>query len=161
MIYSLGRRDEAPVAVTRTTRDGVPRMAVLASTAVGFLTVVANYLVPEAVFTTLLATSGAIALLVYLVIAVSQLRLRRKLADAGVEMPVRMWAYPVLTWAVIVVIPVMLVYMATRESSRLDLAMTAAIAAAVVAVGVLTSRRTSALDRDLDDPGPYRRDRVQ
>jgi GABA permease len=136
-------------------------VAVLASTAVGFLTVAANYLVPEAVFTTLLATSGAIALLVYLVIAVSQLRLRRKLEEAGVEMPVRMWAYPVLTWAVVVVIPVMLIYMATRESSRLDLAMTAAIAAAVVGVGVLLTRRASAVHRDLDDAGPHRRDRVQ
>jgi GABA permease len=161
MIYSLGRRGQAPSAVTRTTGDGVPRTAVLASTAVGFLTIVANYLVPEAVFSTLLATSGAIALLVYLVIALSQLRLRRKLEEQNVEMPVRMWAYPVLTWVVIVVIPVMLGYMATRESSRFDLAMTAAIAAVVVAVGVLTSRRGSAVHRDLDDASAHRRDRVQ
>ena len=169
MIYSLGRRGEAPVAVTRTTTDGVPRTAVLASTAVGFLTVIANYLVPEAVFATLLATSGAIALLVYLVIAVSQLRLRRKLEQAGVEMPVRMWGFPALTWAVVIVIPVMLIYMATRESSRFDLAMTAAIAAVVVAVGVLTSRRSpvahpavdSTVDDDLGDAGADRGDRVQ
>jgi GABA permease len=30
-------------------------------------------------------------------------------------MPVRMWAYPWLIWAVVIVIPVMLIYMATRE----------------------------------------------
>jgi GABA permease len=143
MIYSLGRRGQAPAAVMHTTREGVPRIAVLASTIVGFLAVIANYVFPEAVFTTLLATSGAIALLVYLVIAVSQLRLRRKLDEDGSAMPVRMWAYPVLTWAVIVVIPLMLVYMALRAGSRFDLIMTAVIALAVVAVGVVVTRRRS------------------
>jgi GABA permease len=140
MIYSLGRRGQAPAAV-RTTSKGVPRVAVLASTAAGFLTVIANYVFPEKVFATLLSTSGAIALLVYLTIAISQLRLRAKLERAGVAMPVRMWAFPYLTWLVVIVIPVMLVYMATRPSSQLDLAMTAVIAIAVVVVGVLITRR--------------------
>jgi GABA permease len=140
MIYSLGRRGDAPQAVTRTV-GGVPRTAVLASTAVGFLTVIFNYLVPEEVFSTLLATSGAIALLVYLAIAVSQLRLRRRLEQEGTHLPVRMWAYPGLTWAVVVVIPLILIYMGIREESRFDLAMTAAITAAVVAVGLVTTRR--------------------
>ncbi|HEY4419590.1 MAG TPA: GABA permease [Pseudonocardia sp.] len=161
MIYSLGRRGQAPSAVMRTTANGVPRVAVLASTAIGFLAVIANYLVPEAVFTTLLATSGAIALLVYLVVAVSQLRLRAKLEQEGADMPVRMWAYPGLTWAVVIVIPVMLIYMATRESSRFDLAMTALIAALVVVVGILTSRRGErSADLHLDDTRADRSDRV-
>lgn len=141
MIYSLGRRGQAPRAVMRTTAGGVPRIAVLASTAVGFLTVIANYVFPEEVFSTLLATSGAIALLVYLVIAVSQLRMRRRLEREDAALPVRMWAYPALTWAVIVVIPVILVYMAFREGSRFDLAMTALIAVAVVVVGIVLTRR--------------------
>jgi L-asparagine transporter-like permease len=41
-----------------------------------FLCVFANFVAPAAVFEFLLASSGAIALLVYLVIAVSQLRMR-------------------------------------------------------------------------------------
>lgn len=160
MIYSLGRRGQAPAAVMRTTGNGVPRVAVIASTVVGFVAVIANYAFPEAVFTTLLATSGAIALLVYLVIAVSQLRMRVKLEADGVEMPVRMWAYPWLTWAVVIVIPVMLVYMATRAGSRFDLAMTAVIAALVVVIGVVTTRRRSTVDVHADHAGADRRDRM-
>ncbi|WP_285659739.1 amino acid permease [Actinomycetospora sp. NBRC 106375] len=145
MLYSLGRRGQAPPAVTRTTGQGVPRFAVLGSTLVGFLAVIANYAFPEEVFSTLLATSGAVALLVYLVIAISQLRMRRTLEREGTEMPVRMWAFPALTWAVIVVIPAVLIYMGAREGSRFDLAMTGIIAVAVVIVGVvLTRRRTGA-----------------
>jgi GABA permease len=143
MIYSLGKRGQAPSAVMRTTSSGVPRWAVLASTAVGFLAVIANCVSPDKVFATLLATSGAVALLVYLCIAVSQLRLRSKLEHDGVAMPVRMWAFPYLTWAVVIIIPVMLGYMATRPSSQFDLIMTAAIAAVVVILGVLTTRRSS------------------
>jgi GABA permease len=157
MIYSLGVRGRAPAAVTRTTGDGVPRVAVLASTVVGFLAVIANYVFPEQVFATLLATSGAIALLVYLVIAISQLRLRARLEAEGATMPVRMWAFPWLTWAVVIVIPVVLVYMATRESSRLDLAMTAVIAAVIVAIGVVRTRSAHAHPGDARPDG---RDRV-
>lgn len=148
MLYSLGRRGQAPALVNRTTGQGVPRYAVLGSTLVGFLAVVANYAFPEQVFATLLATSGAIALLVYLVIAVSQLRMRRTLERDGAAMPVRMWAYPVLTWAVIVVIPAVLVYMAVREESRFDLAMTGVIALAVVVLGAVLTRRRSGVARD-------------
>ncbi|WP_255684542.1 GABA permease [Pseudonocardia sp. TRM90224] len=165
MIYSLGRRGQAPAAVMRTTAQGVPAVAVLASTAVGFLTVVANYLVPEKVFETLVATAGAIALIVYLVIAVSQLRLRRKLERSGADMPVRMWAYPWLTWAVIILIPAMLIYMATVESKQLDLAMTAILTVVVVVVGIVTTRRrgsgdSSGADVDLDHTGAHGGDRV-
>ncbi|MEJ3657342.1 GABA permease [Actinomycetes bacterium KLBMP 9759] len=161
MIYSLGIRKQAPSAVMRTTATGVPRVAVLASTAIGFLTVIANYLVPESVFDALLATSGAVALLVYLVIAVSQLRMRAKLDREGVAMPVRMWAFPWLTWAVIVVIPAMLIYMATLPSSQRDLGMTAALAVAVVVAGIVTTRRRgSSGDVDADHAGTYGKDRV-
>lgn len=51
MIYSLGRRGQAPAAVMRTTGNGVPRVAVIASTVVGFIAVIANYAFPEEVFT--------------------------------------------------------------------------------------------------------------
>jgi GABA permease len=95
------------------------------------------------------------------VVAVSQLRLRAKLEQEGADMPVRMWAYPWLTWAVVIVIPVMLIYMATRESSRFDLAMTALIAVVVVAVGIVTSRRGDrSADLHLDDTRADRSDRV-
>ncbi|STI87821.1 gamma-aminobutyrate transporter [Escherichia coli] len=52
-------------------------MAVLLSTGAAFLTVVVNYYAPAKVFKFLIDSSGAIALLVYLVIAVSQLRMRK------------------------------------------------------------------------------------
>lgn len=72
MMYSLGRRNLALRFVTRTTANGVPACAVMASSLVAFLACGANYLAPKYVFDALLSTTGAIALLVYLVIAVSK-----------------------------------------------------------------------------------------
>jgi GABA permease len=160
MIYSLGKRGQAPAAVMHTTSNGVPRVAVLASTAVGFLTVIANYLFPEDVFNVLLATSGAVALLVYLVIAISQLQMRAKFEQSGTAMPVRMWAYPYLTWAVVIVIPVMLVYMLFDADQRLNIIATAIIALVVVALGVFTTRGRSGGDVHAGHAGPYRGDGV-
>jgi hypothetical protein len=41
---------------------------------------------------------GAIAVFVDLVIALSQLRMRRELDDAGAKPAARLWAFPALTW---------------------------------------------------------------
>ena len=76
MLFSLGRRGDAPAVSKRTNKSGTPYWAVMLSTGAAFLAVFANYVAPAAVFEFLLASSGAIALLVYLVIAVSQLRMR-------------------------------------------------------------------------------------
>lgn len=56
-----------------------PLTAVIASTLFGYIAVIMNYVSPDKVFLFLVNSSGAIALLVYLAIAVSQLRLRKKL----------------------------------------------------------------------------------
>ena len=91
MLFSLGTRGDAPKIMTKLTQHGVPRIAVLASTTIGLITCLANYLFPGQVFGFLLSTTGAIALLVYLVIAISQLRLRRYYIANNIEVPFKMW----------------------------------------------------------------------
>ena len=67
------------------------------STGAAFVAVFANYVAPAAVFEFLLASSGAIALLVYLVIAISQLRMRKKRTEKGEKIEFKMWLFPGLT----------------------------------------------------------------
>ncbi len=101
MLFSLGARRDSPRAVRKLTGNGVPWVAVLASMVVGYLAVVGNYLLPEKLFAYLLATSGAVALFVYLAIAVSQFVLGRTMRAEGERAPVRIWLFPYLTIAVI------------------------------------------------------------
>ncbi len=104
MMYSLSKRGDAPKIAQVTSVSRTPVYAVLLSTAMAFLCTFANYLAPAEVFNFLLASSGAIALLVYLVIALSQLRMRKKLLAQGHQLKLKMWLFPWLTWAVILFI---------------------------------------------------------
>ncbi|MFX1767176.1 GABA permease [Paraburkholderia sp. A1RI-2L] len=140
MLFSLSVRRDAPALLRTTDHAGTPRAAVLASTAFGFLTVIANYLVPERVFSFLLATSGAIALLVYLVIAVSQLRMRGKLNMVKDDLQLKMWCFPWLTWVVIAFICGVLVVMLMGEDHRTEAAATGALAIFVVVASWLNQR---------------------
>ncbi|MHC6223519.1 GABA permease [Pseudomonas sp. X10] len=144
MLFSLSKRGDAPALAQRTTKAGTPHWAVLLSTAAAFLTVIANYLAPSQVFEFLLASSGAIALLVYLVIAVSQLRMRRQRVARGEQIAFKMWLFPGLTWAAIIFIVAVLVVMATRPDHRAEIVATALLSIAVVAAGLLVQRKRKA-----------------
>ena len=121
MAYSLSSRGDAPRAWSRVRSNGVPATAIIASSVVGFLGVIGNYVLPGEIFGYLLASSGAIALFVYLVIALSQLKMRRELDAEGTEPAVRMWAFPALTYITIAFIVGVLVLMVVRPGLRLEL----------------------------------------
>ncbi|WP_397442858.1 GABA permease [Pseudomonas chlororaphis] len=141
MLFSLGKRGDAPAASKRTNSSGTPYWAVILSTAAAFLAVFANYVAPAAVFNFLLASSGAIALLVYLVIAVSQLRMRQKRTAAGEKIAYRMWLFPGLTYAVIVFIVGVLTIMLFQEGHRMEIIATGLLSIIVIAAGLLVARR--------------------
>ncbi|WP_255353789.1 amino acid permease [Phycicoccus sp. Soil748] len=150
MAFSLSTRGEAPRAWSRVTSRGVPAFAIIASSAVGFLGVIGNYLLPEKIFGYLLASSGAIALFVYLVIALSQLRMRRTLDAEGATPAVRMWLYPGLTYVTIAFIAAVLVLMLVRPGHRLELGLSLALAAVILAIGLVRGRGRTADDAGRD-----------
>jgi L-asparagine transporter-like permease len=79
MLFAMSRLREAPAALSLTSRSGVPVLAVLGASAAGFLAVIANYFLPiTTVFSFLLDSSAAVAVVVYLCIAVTQIRGRRR-----------------------------------------------------------------------------------
>ncbi|WP_029533458.1 GABA permease [Pseudomonas asplenii] len=141
MLFSLGKRGDAPAVSRRTNASGTPYWAVMLSTGAAFLTVFANYVAPAAVFEFLLASSGAIALLVYLVIAASQLRMRRQRIAKGETIDFKMWLFPGLTWAVIVFIVAVLTVMLFQDAHRVEILATGLLSVLVVAAGLLVSRR--------------------
>ncbi|MCP2161603.1 GABA permease [Williamsia serinedens] len=140
MLFSLGDRGDAPRVVRSLTSKGVPWVAVLLSMVIGFLAVVGNYVLPDKIFGYLLATSGAVALFVYLAIACSQLRLGRTLRATGERPPVRMWLFPYLTSAVIVFIVAVLVLMAFDKGQQQAIGFSVISAVVIIALGVWRQR---------------------
>jgi L-asparagine transporter-like permease len=123
-----------------TSSEGVPRAAVIASTVLGAAITVWSYFMPAGLFEFLLASSGAIALLVYLAIAVSQLRMRGILRRQNVELTFRMWLFPWLTWLVIVFICAALAVMMITPEHRTEVSTTIGLALAISFIGLVTSR---------------------
>lgn len=143
MLYSLSRRQDAPAAASRTTRSGTPWVAVIASTAAAFIAVICNYLAPAAVFEFLLASSGAIALLVYLVIAASHLVLRKKREARGETLSYRMWLFPGLTWATMVFIVGIPISMLFNPQHRSEIIATGLLTLAVLVTSRIVHHKRS------------------
>jgi len=139
MLFVLAARREAPVRLITVNRRGVPIWAILLSTVVGFLCVIAAYVSPDTVFLFLLNSSGAIILFVYLMIAISQFLLRRRTPKA--ELKVRMWGFPVLTLLTIAAIVAVLVSMGVDAASRSQLLLSLLAFAVVLALYFLFGRR--------------------
>ncbi|MEU5316459.1 amino acid permease [Streptomyces sp. NPDC021056] len=139
--YSLVARGQGPKALGRVS-SGVPRVAVLVSCVFGFVCVLLSYWRPDDVFSWLLNMIGAVILVVWGFIAVSQLRLRRQLERAAPErLTVRMWAFPVLTWVAMAGMAAIFVLMAREADTRVQLYFTGGMTVVLAAVGYAWQRR--------------------
>ncbi|MCT9087603.1 amino acid permease [Streptomyces sp. ASQP_92] len=140
MAGSLVSRGQGPKVLGRIS-GGVPRVAVLTSSAFGFVCVLLSYWRPDDIFQWLLNTIGAIILVVWFFIAVSQLLLRRRLErEAPAKLVVRMWLYPWLTWVALVGMAVVFVLMAREDGTRVQLYYTGGLTLALAIVGYIRQR---------------------
>jgi GABA permease len=133
MLFAMAQNGDAPRAFSKVNKKGVPVYAILGCTAISYISVIFNYLSPDKIFLFLVNASGGVALLVYLVIAFSQLRLRRKYEKENPEaLKIKMWLFPYLTYATILVITTIFIMMAFIDSLRSQFYLTALIAVFVV-----------------------------
>ncbi|MFG2356152.1 amino acid permease [Streptomyces sp. NPDC048521] len=138
--YSLVARGQGPKALARLS-GGVPRIAVLTSCFFGFLCVLLSYWRPNDVFSWLLNMIGAVILVVWIFIAVSQLLLRRRIErEAPEKLVVRMWAFPWLTWIALAGMAAIFVLMAREPDTRLQLYSTGGMTLALAAIGYAWQR---------------------
>jgi GABA permease len=134
MLFALTKRGDAPRSLARVSRNGVPTRAILVATLFGYGAVIMSYVSPDKVFAFLVNSYGTVAIFVYILIAVSQLRLRARLErEAPHLLKVRMWCYPYLTWFAIFGMLAIVVAMAFIPDQRTPLAL------GVASLGLLVS----------------------
>jgi len=122
MLFALTRRGDAPKGLARLSRNGVPTRAILLGTVFGYGAVVMSYVSPDTVFAFLVNSYGTVALFVYVLIALAQLRLRARLErDDPQRLKVRMWGFPYLTWTAIAGMLGILLAMAFIPQQRIPL----------------------------------------
>ncbi|MEV5346851.1 amino acid permease [Streptomyces achromogenes] len=133
--FSLVERGQGPKVLARLS-GGVPRIAVVTSSVLGFVCVLLNYWRPDDIFKWLLNMIGAVILVVWIFIAVSQLLLRRRIErEAPERLVVRMWAFPWLTWVALAGMAAIFVLMWREPDTRTQLYSSGGMALFLAAVG--------------------------
>jgi L-asparagine transporter-like permease len=122
VLFTLAAHGEAPEALVRLNDRKVPVRSILIAAAFGVLAMAASILSPQGVFTFLVDASGALMLLIYLMVALAEIRLRRRLeAEAPQRLQVRMWAFPYGSWLTIAAILAILLAMALTPALQSQL----------------------------------------
>jgi GABA permease len=150
MLYSLAQKGDAPKAFLKLSRNGVPVRAILFGTIFAYIGVIFDYISPDKVFLFLINASGGIALFVYLVIAISHLRLRKRIERENPgKLKVKMWLFPYLTYVTIGVILAILLAMAYIDSLRSQFVLTTLVAVLVIgSYALFVKKRKMRLEND-------------
>ena len=113
VLFALAARGDAPAALVKLNRRGVPVRSVLMGSVAGLAGIAAATISPQGVFAFLVNASGAVILFVYLLTAFAQIRLRRARSAADqAALPVKMWWYPAASYIGVAGMTVVLVAMA-------------------------------------------------
>ena len=140
MLFSLGKRKLAPVAVTHVTGKGVPANAVVSSVAFSFLAVALNWIWPDQIMPILLNVVGSTIIVIWTFIAVTQLILRRRADKNGEHLPVRLWGFPYLSIVTLVVLAGIVAVSMTDTAARTQLLLTASLTAVIWVVSKIALR---------------------
>jgi L-asparagine transporter-like permease len=121
VLFVLASRGDAPRWLVRTNKRHVPARAVMLASVFGFIGVLAAIFSYSVVFAFLVNSSGAIIAVIYLAIAVSQVRSRRAREAAGAAPPaLPMWLFPWLSYLAIAGMLAVLIAMAMTPSHRAE-----------------------------------------
>ncbi len=112
VLFTLAGKGDAPQAIVAVNSRQVPTRAILLGSAFAYLAILAQVFSKD-VFTFLVNASGATMLIIYLLVAVSQIRIRRHIEATEPERLVfKVWLFPYASWATIAAIAAVLVAMA-------------------------------------------------
>ena len=138
LLLVLSSNNQAPRWLGNVNVRGVPANGVIASTLVGYGCVVIAALWPDTVFLFLINSSGAVFLFVYLMICLSQLKLRGEWERQGL-LKLRMWGHPWLPLLVTITIIAVLLSMAMDPKTQISLLQSVIALAVIMASYVVMS----------------------
>lgn len=119
MLFALTARGHAPKALVKLNRRGVPVRSTLIGTVVALASIAAAFTSPDRVFEFLISSYGAVALFVYLMIALAQVRMRRRLEREDPDsLTFKMWLFPWLSYLTIAGMVAVIAAMAITPDTR-------------------------------------------
>jgi GABA permease len=142
VLFVLAERGDAPRWLVVTNRRHVPARSVLLASVAGFAGVIAAILSPGLVFEWLVKASGALIVFIYMMICLSQVRLRKARERAGAPpAALPMWLFPWLSYLAIAAMVAVLIAMAVTPGQQSELwASVVSIALTLIVYGLLRYR---------------------
>lgn len=142
VLFALAAHGDVPRALVKLNARHVPARAVLIGSVAGILGIVAHDLAPSAVFAFLVNASGALIVVIYMVICGSQIRLRNARKRAGFGAPkLRIWFFPWTRYGAITVMALVLLAMAVNDAMTSEFwASTGSIVLALIAFFIFRRR---------------------
>lgn len=148
VLFALAAKGDAPAALVKLNRRGVPVRSVLMGSAAGLAGIAAATMSPQGVFAFLVNASGALMLFVYLLTAAAQVQLRRERSAAEqAALPVKMWFYPVASYVGIVGMLAVLAAMAFTPALASQFYVSVIALALTLGAAWMRGRRRSAAPR--------------
>ncbi|MFC7393164.1 amino acid permease [Scopulibacillus cellulosilyticus] len=153
MLFALTKQGDAPRIFFKTTKRGVPVWAILAGTLFGYVGVILDYFFPNTVFLFLINSAGAVSLFYYLIIAYSEIKLRRKLErEAPEKLKLKMWCFPYLTYFSISCMLAVLIVMLFLQDTRSEVLMSFISFIVILLAYAIHAKRKKRLGQYIDKP---------
>ena len=148
VLFALAARGDAPAALVKLNHRGVPVRSVLMGSVAGLAGIAAATISPQVVFAFLVNASGALVVLIYMIIAVAQIKLRGARSAAEQKaLPVQMWLYPYASYLAVAGMAVVLLAMASTPSMASQFYTSMATVALALAAAWMHGRRKRARKR--------------
>ena len=97
----LLKRGHAPSSMRRLTHSSVPYQATIFSAAVLLITVVLNYVMPEAVFVMITSISTFCFIFIWAMMVICHLKYRKKNPELAAQSKFKMPLYPVMNYVIL------------------------------------------------------------
>jgi len=135
VMFTLSARGDAPKALVKLNKRKVPARAILFCSLFGYVAIFASVVSPEKVFAFLVNASGAIMLVVYLITALAQIRLRRHLERTAPDrLGVRVWLFPAASYVTVAAMVAVVIAMIITPARAVEAWSSLAVVAAVLAL---------------------------
>jgi len=119
MLLSLAQQGNAPKALARINKNGIPSNAVLVSALASALCVLINYIFPEKAFGLLMMLVVAAIVINWVMISLTHLKFRQHMQQHGQQSKFASFAYPLSNYLCIVFMLAILVVMAVSPDMQI------------------------------------------
>lgn len=120
MLFGLAQQGNAPKALLKVDRRGVPVLTILVSAVATALCVLINYLMPGEAFGLLMSLVVSALVINWAMISLAHLKFRRKKDKQGVTTRFKALLYPAGNWICLIFLAAILVLMATTPGMAIS-----------------------------------------